>query len=153
MGKRGGHNRKKGCIEQYIRYDAFSEIDVIVSGENVRTVEVGCMTQKRFSCPICKCNVRYLYETEPGALCCRKCANVNYPVQQWSKLEYAKYKMMQILNRLDVDTWNFDNWFEVLKFRPVKPGNISDSEFLLMDMELLKWQAAFSECITGKKVM
>ena len=104
MSKRGGHNKKKGCTYWHMRYDAQCLIDGILCNQKAHEVKAGCAIQKRFSCPKCNGDVRYLYGIAPGIVCCRKCANLNYPVQQWSELEFAKYKIFQILQRMDVDT-------------------------------------------------
>lgn len=146
MGKRGGHNKKKDCTFWYIRYDAQSEIDEVISGQAAHEVKAGCAIQKRFSCPKCNGDVRYLYEIASGIVCCRKCANLNYPSQQWSELEFTKYKIFQILQRMDVDTWNFDNWLEVIRFKPVKPDYMSEMKFFLLDNERVKWLTVFFNC-------
>ena len=144
MSKRGGHNKKKGCTYWHMRYDAQCLIDGILCNQKAHEVKAGCTMQKRFVCPKCKGNVRYLYETEPGIALCRKCANLNYPIQQWSKLEFAKYKILQILQRMDVNTWEFNNWLEIIKFRPVRPDYMSEVEFFILDNELLKWKMILS---------
>lgn len=144
----GGKNRIKQDISQLERIDSFDKNELIFDNIERVSAKAGIREVEYFKCPICGKRVRFLYEmVQPGSYFCRVCANANYPCQQLPRYRWATIKMLQILNELDVDIWNFDNMLEIVKFEPEWPEyKMSKQKFEKYQDQLLKWKIVWHEC-------
>lgn len=79
---------------------------------------------------------------------CRDCAQVNYPCQQLPRHRWAVVKAIRILQQLDVDTDNFDNVLDLMRFEPERPEyKMSQRTFFLKSMQLFKYQCMYADGI------
>lgn len=144
----GGHNRIKGDVTECVRVDSFIEWHRRAAGAPVESVRAGVYDAIYFKCPQCGKRVRYLYMSTRTRFVCRDCRGLNYPCQQLPRHKWAVVKVLKILKRLDVDTENFSNQFELMAFEPERPEyKMSESEFFECQMQLFKYQVMWHDCI------
>lgn len=152
MGGRGsgGHNKKKENIEEYPCIDSFDLRAFYPSAIKKVETRAGVCRATYFVCPVCAKRVRFLYECSPWQYKCRTCIPANYSCQQMPRYQWAATKIMRILSELDVDTENFENMLEIIKFEPERPAyKMSEEEFERYRDELFKWKCVWHEEVFG----
>lgn len=106
----GGHNKKKGLVERFVRIDSFVDTK-IPRYIRTETVRAGIRTSVYYLCPVCGKRVRYLYDIKDHYyFACRNCLNVNYSSQSLPRDERAAIGARQALESIGIDTSDMTPW-------------------------------------------
>lgn len=146
----GGKNKRKRGITEYARADSYDPESWTLVNAETETVKAGVYEAVFFKCPACGKRVRYLYDNKKMSFVCRTCLNVNYPCQQLRRHRWAVVKVLKILKKLDVDTWNFNSQRELMNFEPEWPDyKMSENKFFKYQMQLFKYRTMYHDSITN----
>lgn len=146
----GGHNKKKGIVENYGRIDSFAG-DQAPEYIKLETVPSGISISKYYLCPICGKRARYLYDIKDHYyFVCRECLGVNYSSQSLPADEKAAIGAKRALESIGIDTSGMTPW-DIMHYPLEDIGRKGTKKYDDAITKYYKCKEAWYECMAAAR--
>ncbi|MBQ3802693.1 MAG: hypothetical protein II845_03250 [Oscillospiraceae bacterium] len=158
--RRGGQNKRNGCVEEQRRIDSFEtkyssfmldgfkmlpfqrdDDSIIVSGTRIQLSFMynAAGLVPFFLCPVCNARVRFLYLP---AFACRRCSQLNYKCQQLTKGTFQE--LIQLPDQLEVER-PVQSWIDADDYELPRPRYMHKKRFTQYQKRFEKHKQRFIE--------